>query len=529
MASALAATLLVLGADLGGGGHAGLARAGAQTPAPTDSAYGLIDSAGGIMTFGGAGYYGDTLEVPLARPIVGGAADPAGGYWMVASDGGIFSFGAAGFFGSMGGTPLDAPIVGMAATADGGGYWLVASDGGIFSFGDAGFFGSRGGQPLNAPIVGMAATPDGGGYWLVGSDGGIFTYGDAGFWGSTGSIRLNKPIVGMAATSNGNGYWMVASDGGIFSFGNAGFFGSTGSLVLDKPIVGMAPTPDGGGYWLVASDAGVFTFGDAVFSGSAQSPEHPPLYPPELSAPIAPEVAIINDVPGPQAAHQGGLRVAFSGDSLSFFEGYYVAKSIPPYSVEDGGEAGCGYTNGAPTIPWDHPSTDIYLSQPACALWYEQLQWVVSRFHPDVTVIQTGYWECQDRLFDGSYVTLADPAYAGYIESNLEEAVQIAHSDGGAVILSTSPYFDDGTPNNLVDEYNQMVASVAAQDSSFVSIDDVNSALDPNGQFASTVDGIVARSADGVHITPAAVNDLIEPTLNQQIGNVAGAVYAGSS
>ena len=93
--------------------------------------------------------------------------------------------------------------------------------------------------------------------------------------------------------------------------------------------------------------------------------------------------------------------------------------------------------------------------------------------------------------------------------------MQIAHSDGGAVIFSTSPYFADGTPNNLVDEYNQMVASVAAQDSPYVSIDDVYSVLDPAGQYASTVDGIVARSADGVHITQAAVDDLIEPALNQ--------------
>ena len=426
---------------------AATAPAGAATTAPveTDSAYGIVDAAGGIMTFGGAGYYGDTLALHLAQPVVGAAADPKGGYWMVASDGGIFTFGGAQYY------------------------------------------------------------------------------------GSTGAIRLNKPIVGMAATSNGNGYWLVATDGGIFDYGNAGFFGSTGSLTLNEPIVGMAPTPDGGGYWLVASDAGVFTFGDAVFSGSAQSPEHPPLYPPELSAPIAPVVAIINDVTGPQAAHQGGLRVAFSGDSLSLYEGYYVADSIPPYWVDDGAEAGCGYTNGAPMIPWGHPPSDVFLSQPACALWYEQLQWTAARFHPDVTVIQTGYWEAQDRLFDGTYSTLADADYSAYIESNLEQAVQIAHSDGGAVIISTSPYFDDGTPNDLVDAYNRIVESVAAQDPAYVSIDDVYSVLDPDSQFATTVDGIAARSADGVHITQAAVDNLIEPALNQQIANVAGAVYAGSS
>ena len=50
--------------------------------------------------------------------------------------------------------------------------------------------------------------------------------------------------------------------------------------------------------------------------------------------------------------------------------------------------------------------------------------------------------------------------------------------------------------------------------------------LDPGGGYASVVDGIAARTSDGVHITEAAVDNLIEPALNQIIANVAGAVYA---
>jgi hypothetical protein len=505
--------------------NATTATTAAAAPA-TDADYGIIDAKGGVMTFGGAGYDGDTLGLTLAEPIVGGAADPQGGYWMVAADGGLFSFGAAGFFGSMGGQPLNKPIVGMAATPDGGGYWEVASDGGVFSFGDAAFFGSTGSLHLNRPIVGMASTPGGLGYWLVAADGGIFSYGDAAFFGSTGGLTLNKPMVGMAATADGDGYWLVASDGGIFTYGDAPFDGSTGSLALAKPIVGMARSPDGGGYWLVAADAGVFTFGDAQFSGSAQSPEYPPLYPAQISPPIAPEVAIINEPLGPEAAHQGGLRVVFSGDSLAWLEAYYVAQTVPGYGIVNGAASGCGFTNGAPLIPW---GTATPRADPgACALWYEQEQWSVSHDHPDVTVIQTGYWESQDRLFAGSYRTLADPDYHAFILANLEQAVQIAHSDGGAVILSTSPYFANGTPNALVDLYNQMVRTVAAT-YPYVSVNDVFTELDPGGQYASTVDGVVARYSDGVHVTEAGVDSLIEPALNQIIADVAGPVYAANA
>ncbi len=527
LAALLAATALIALSSTGSDGRAAADSAPAAVPGATNGSYGIIDAAGGVMTFGGAAYDGDTLEVPLAKPIVGGAADPRGGYWLVASDGGIFSFGNAQFWGSTGGIALNKPVVGMAATPDGGGYWLVASDGGIFSFGDARFWGSTGSIALNKPIVGMAAAANGAGYWLVASDGGIFAFGDAPFLGSTGSIHLNQPIVGMAATANHSGYWLVASDGGIFSYGDAQFWGSTGGIHLSEPIVAMTPTQDGNGYWLVGQDAGVFTYGDAQFSGSAQSPLHPPLFPQPLTNPIPPVVSIINEAPGPQATHQGIQRVAFSGDSLSLYEGDYVEQNNPPYAVDDGAAAGCGYTDGAPTIPWSDPSS-LYISPGACALWATQLQWVVSRFHPDVTVIQTGYWETQERMYNGAYTTLANPAYAAFIQNNLAEAVQIAHSDGGAVILSTSPYFADGTPNTLVNDYNQIVRSVAAQ-YPYVSIDDLYTVLDPGGAYSSVVDGIVARGSDGVHITQAAVNTLIEPALNQIIANVAGAVYAGNA
>ena len=106
--------------------------------------------------------------------------------------------------------------------------------------------------------------------------------------------------------------------------------------------------------------------------------------------------------------------------------------------------------------------------------------------------------------------------------------MQIAHSDGGAVILSTSPYFADGTPNNLVDAYNQIVEAVAAGVPLRVDRRPLHGAR-PGRDLPTTVDGIVARATDGVHITQAAVDNLIEPALNQIIANVAGAVYAGGS
>ena len=129
--------------------------------------------------------------VPLNRPIVGIAADPAtDGYWLVASDGGIFSFGAP-FLGSTGAEHLNASIVGMAAKPDGAGYWEVGVDGGIFAFGDAPFLGSLGGQLLNGPIVAVSSTADGGGYRMAGADGGSSPSVTPSSTGPWGSVRWN--------------------------------------------------------------------------------------------------------------------------------------------------------------------------------------------------------------------------------------------------------------------------------------------------------------------------------------------------
>ncbi len=241
--------------------------------APT-SGYSLLRGDGGTSAFGGAAPCGSTSGLPLNKPIVGIATDPAApGNWTVASDGGVFTFGAAGFFGSTGAIHLNQPIVGMAAAPNGKGYWLVARDGGVFAFGSARFFGSTGAIHLNQPIVGMAAVRDGKGYWLVARDGGVFAFGSAKFAGSTGMLRLNKPIVGMAADPDGTGYWLVASDGGIFAF-RAKFSGSTGNITLNQPMVGIAADPDGTGYWMAARDGGVFAF-SAKYAGSTGSTPFP--------------------------------------------------------------------------------------------------------------------------------------------------------------------------------------------------------------------------------------------------------------
>ncbi len=482
--------------------------AGAVTPAPGSYGYALVDVSGDVSTFGGAHYAGDRYDQPLNQPVVGATPTPDGaGYWLVAADGGVFSYGDAGFFGSMGGLHLNQPIVGMAASADGGGYWLVASDGGIFAFGDARFFGSMGGLHLNQPIVGMAASADGGGYWLVASDGGIFAFGDARFFGSMGGLHLNRPIVGMGASGDGEGYWLVASDGGVFSFGDARFFGSAGDLSLAAPVTAIVATPDGNGYLLVGEDGGVFTFGDAQYAGNATSDLHPPEYASLFSSTPPPTVTGMFLAQGTQASATGPTRVLLSGDSLSVqtAEGWATVEQSYGAWVQNGGIVACGVgVVGATELSSWTASAGPPWS--ACMSWEQQLERELALSHPNVVVVLSGYWESQQWLYDNQWVSLRTPSFQSEVSGQLAQLASLVHSYGASLVFLSAPYYANGTPNDVVDTYNSLIAKVPG-----AQVMDLHGLLDPDNQYAQTVDGIEARDTDGVHLSSVAPADLLAP------------------
>jgi hypothetical protein len=330
----------------------------------------------------------------------------------------------------------------------------------------------------------------------------------------------------MAATPDGGGYWEVASDGGIFAFGEARFAGSMGGQTLNRPIVGMAATPDGGGYWEVASDGGIFAFGDGGSSGSAVMPLVPPAYPANLSYPTVPFIGIMTEPPGPQATHSGGPVVAFTGDSLGAEIGIDTAAGDPPFSARQASIPGCGVVGNAPIVTPAGLDASVV---DACGSWVQQYEWAVAGFHPDAVVVQLGYWESQVRLFDGSYVNMAtSPAYADQVEADLSQAASILHAGGAAVIFDTAPYYADGTPDAVVDQFNQMLDDIADNDP-WVSIVDVNDILDPGGSFEDVVDGVPARLADGIHLSVDGVQQLIDPALIPVVLHCAQQVYAGTT
>jgi hypothetical protein len=70
-----------------------------------------------------------------------------------------------------------------------------------------------------------------------------------------------------------------------------------------------------------------------------------------------------------------------------------------------------------------------------------------------------------------------------------------------------------------VNEFNAIVASVAAHRRSIVTLINLNKKLDPHGHFELAVDGVTVRWPDGVHISKDGgewLQSLILPTVGRQ-------------
>ncbi len=118
-----------------------------------------LSGLGSIQAFGDAVNFGDEAAIAHATghvgtPVAMAATSDDGGYWIVDSDGGVFSFGDAAFEGSMGGRTLAAPVVGIAAVpggrATGGALWWCG-------FGFRGRHGSPDGGGHPPPEAGLLA------------------------------------------------------------------------------------------------------------------------------------------------------------------------------------------------------------------------------------------------------------------------------------------------------------------------------------------------------------------------------------
>jgi peptidoglycan/LPS O-acetylase OafA/YrhL len=155
------------------------------------------------------------------------------------------------------------------------------------------------------------------------------------------------------------------------------------------------------------------------------------------------------------------------------------------------------------------PNDDLSLIIPWATQWAQE----IAEIHPNVVVEGAGRWELVDRLYQGQWTNITQPGLAAYIKSQLEKAAAVANDAGLPMVFLTAPCTQepeqpdgDAWPEDNParrNAYNRMIREIAHAHPRTVFVDDLEKAACPGGRYASTVHGVVIRTAnDGVHFTP---------------------------
>jgi hypothetical protein len=134
--------------------------------------------------------------------------------------------------------------------------------------------------------------------------------------------------------------------------------------------------------------------------------------------------------------------------------------------------------------------------------------------HPNVAVVLAGRWEVVDRVYDGAWTNILQPAYQHYVKRQLELASDLISSTGADAIFMTSPCvkeakgtngvpYPESDPHRLA-EYNRLVRQVVAGHPKTDKLIDLDALVCPGGKFREMYKGVKIRTADGIHFTELA-------------------------
>jgi hypothetical protein len=262
-----------------------------------------------------------------------------------------------------------------------------------------------------------------------------------------------------------------------------------------------------------------------------------------------PATAITTTVPATYSASP--TRVLLVGDSqaLTLGIGLQSALAAHPKKYDDlhllnEGILGCGVADGttgeqsggtfivgAPCTPDPQsancPPGGVFgpKQNVPCQAWTAAWTDWVRQLRPNVVVLLAGGGEILDRLYQGHMTNILHPAFASYVESQLQKAVQIATAHGALMVFDTKPCQSTGEqPNGAPwpqdstarqDAYNGLLRKVANQHPGQVYVQDLNSYVCPGGTYTEDFDGVPVRESDGSHFAmqAGAGGDYLAPAI----------------
>ncbi len=283
----------------------------------------------------------------------------------------------------------------------------------------------------------------------------------------------------------------------------------------------VAPLAVGGTAALVvAGTAGATTAVTAIPAGTINTGAHglPPGGDPGTSANVT---SVAAGTPGP-------VRVLLVGDSEASFLGFGLGPASATYNVDYQGDGvfGCGLLTS--TTQFHGTVVSGSLGQRGghviipCSTQLTRWKADVEAFHPDVVLLAEGEYEVRNQAIGGAWVHIGTPLVDAREARVLAAATTVLGSTGATVVLLTAPRYHQQEQSNgqpwpeddpaRVDRYNAMLHRVAAGSKGRVVVADRGGRIDPQGKYTTTIDGVVVRFADGIHVTAAGAK-MITPWL----------------
>ncbi|RDH74961.1 acyltransferase family protein [Mycolicibacterium moriokaense] len=225
-----------------------------------------------------------------------------------------------------------------------------------------------------------------------------------------------------------------------------------------------------------------------------------------LAAAVHPEIPV--EVGGTARVAPGTRTVAVFGDSVAWTMMRYLPPT-PGFKFIDFTTIGCGIARGGPY----RSSGQTLTQKPECETWPARWAQRISHAKPDVVLLILGRWESVDRVHEGKWMHVGDPAYDVYLGGELRRALDILDSTGAPIVVTNAPFnrrgeqadgslYPEDEPDR-VDAWNTLLRR-AVDKRPNVRILDLNKKLCPDGVYTNRVDGIKMR-IDGLHPTPDAV------------------------
>jgi peptidoglycan/LPS O-acetylase OafA/YrhL/lysophospholipase L1-like esterase len=198
------------------------------------------------------------------------------------------------------------------------------------------------------------------------------------------------------------------------------------------------------------------------------------------------------------------FTVSVFGDSTGWTLMHFLP-STPGFQFIDHTVIGCSLVRGGPYR---------YLGQTLdqkgeCESWPSRWRSEIVVDHPDAILLMVGRWETVDRVNEGRWTHIGEPAFDAYLTSELRQALDILSAGGVPLNVTNLPYSrrgeqPDGSlwPEDRPDrvkQWNSLLSKTVGQRAG-VRILDLNKKLCPEGVYNAKVDGIQVRS-DGVHLT----------------------------